>query len=406
MLETLERTEARAGNRSQVAPWQYLQVSWEASGETRFRRNLRRRAEAARRAWVDVYAEDRRDASGLLVPPRAHWCGQSGYGAGSVDVVADGHGGGKVSHLRYCNHVLTCPVCSEIIRRKRAEEIMDGLGRHLHGGGCVLFMTMTVSHGRGDSLEQLMDVMADAMRRLKGRSAWRRFKRESGYIGYIVSLEATYGQNGWHPHRHFAIVLDRSATPGEVAAWADELKESWVDSVAASGGRATYGRGLDLQLANTPGAVANYIAKEIVNEYDTKEGRDSIVPFQLLDGRTPESVRLWKEWVGAARGKNAIRWTPGLKSRLGVGEMSDADITAEHDRAAAGERVAASIDSPLYDKMYNNGATIEQVRLAVLAGDYDHAAAILGCGWYWVVVDGESRPMFARFTGHLDRRRE
>lgn len=405
MLAMLERTEARAEGRPQVAPWQYLQVSWEGPDDTRYRRNLRRRAEAARREWIEVYAEDRRDANGLLVPPRAHWCGQSGYRAGSVDVVTDGHGG-KVSHLRYCNHVLTCPVCSEIIRKKRAEEIMGGLTGHLSRGGGVLFMTVTVSHGRGDALERLMDVLADAMQRMKGRRAWRRFKEESGYLGYIVSLEATFGRCGWHPHRHFAIVLDREATPGEVATWADDLKESWVDSVAAAGGRATYGRGLDLQIANTPGAVATYVAKEIVNEHDTKEGRGSVVPFQLLDERTPESVGLWMEWVRAVRGKNAIRWTPGLKRRLGVGEVSDADITEGYDQAADGERVAASIDSAVFDRMHNDGAAIEQVRAAVLAGDYDHAAAIMGCGWYWVTVDGDRRPMFARFTGHLSQRRE
>lgn len=276
--------------------------------------------------------------------------------------------------IERCGSIWCCPACSAVIRAGRAREIEQAVKYHQETGGSVLFFTGTLRHHQGDQLEVTLDAILEGWRKLTAGRPWARLKEKYQVSGYIRSIEVTYGGNGWHPHAHVLMFLDSDISSDQVEELRPKLYELWARSVERAGGKRPTEKGLDLQKLDSDGKLlARYLGKvqdekqgwsagaELARG-DVKSGRgSSITPHQLLDEHPDYDeqtrARLWREYYLVSKGRRAITWSRGLKSRCCIGEVSDEDILDEMEQTVMVWRTSS--------KIYRSVLRSEPVLLAV-----------------------------------------
>lgn len=260
-----------------------------------------------------------------------------------VTVRRSAEGVAHFSGVQTCGSVWSCPVCGPKIREARRKDVEAVLLAALQRGYGVLFLTVTVRHHRGQSLGFLRLASEGAWKALQQTRAWKDFKRATG-ARLIVAREVTWTQaNGWHPHRHCAVVTGRPLTEAEVAEWGDRLGRAWVGVTSSRGLDADLAHGWRLELCTTDEGVAGYLVKVGGDDLglemtrgDLKRGKlGSLTPQGILalaieDGDLA-MIRLWNEYEKGTEGWRFLTWSVGLRAEL-LGtddELTDEDIAGE-----------------------------------------------------------------------------
>ncbi len=275
-------------------------------------------------------------------------------------------GRARYRKLQTCGSVWVCPVCALIVAERRAEEIRLALAKLTADGGSAAFATFTVSHGRGDSLERVLEGFLAAFRYLSSKPSYKRLRARYGVLGYIRVLEVTNGRNGWHPHTHVLFCFERVLTEGDVERFADEVYPLWESACAREG--LVMSRRYGLHVVPAYGTVEAYLAKfgrspkwDISREMTkghVKSGRSvagsvQLTPMQLLEAAhagDDHCGRLFAEFAERFNGKAQIYWSPGLRARLLPDDqaVSDAEVVAASDEAA---RIALGLTSPEWESV-------------------------------------------------------
>jgi hypothetical protein len=259
-------------------------------------------------------------------------------------VVADGVA--HFANLMRCASVHACPVCSPRIRQRRSEEIRDGLSAWFERGGTALFITGTMPHDYGDRLADLYAAVALGLRSMWSGEAWMRDKEQFGVAGVIRALEVTHGASGWHPHVHALVLVDHSLTASERTRLGWRLAARWGKGIERAGYRRPndeYGfscvpvfdlEGVAAYTAKLDGDVTSVGVSLELARPDLKRGRrESRSPWEILgeieQWGDADDLRLWGEYERASKGKRAVLWSPGLRARLEVGDVTDAEIVEE-----------------------------------------------------------------------------
>ncbi len=216
----------------------------------------------------------------------------------------------------------------------------------------MLMLTLTCRHHAGQRLVNLVKSQEAAWRRFMQSKPYRRIVRDH-QLGFIQQREITYGdKNGWHPHRHLALVLKRPLDPDEIEAVRAALWPAWLSALKAEGlsaeetwispaGEVKH-PGLDLR-AGDPDGLADYMLKVAGEEGDLamemmrgdlKSGRlGRRTPEQILadflDGGEVADRQLWLEYEAATKGRKMTTWSHGLRERAKVEEeMTDEEVVA------------------------------------------------------------------------------
>lgn len=257
-----------------------------------------------------------------------------------------------------CHSVWACPVCSAKISERRRLELVDGVQAHRAQGGAVLFWTLTFPHSRNDDLGVILDRFLRAIRWLTSHKTYKtEIRPQFGIIGYVRALEVTHGaRNGWHPHAHALLFLERELTAEQFGWLYAKLHALWAKACERMGlpaPRVGVGSNLKKATSTTEEVVAEYMAKwgyqpkkvphwtatHELTKATSKRGREGgRSPWDLLRADlvedAPASLALFREYAEAFRGKAQLRWTPGLRGKLGLGvEMTDEELaeTASED---------------------------------------------------------------------------
>lgn len=354
-------------------------------------RRFKRRAEAQRRevmAAREAAGLDPNGREGFVRTSGATYCGRPLRGVGGVSVKVTESGRAHYSGAARCGRVWVCPCCSQLIRRERGAEIAEALRRHLSAGGGVLFVTTTVRHSLRDALADTNDVLSGAWARCNRSRAFRSFKAELGMVGYVTALEVTFGRHGWHSHQHRLILTEAPIADEDVPAVKARFFSFWRDAVEAVGGTCEFDAFDVRKVSGGTSELGRYVTKladgveglgREITLGDLKSGRvaGSVSPFQLLDDSSPASLALWQEYTAAMKGKSAIRWSRGLRDRLGMGrEKTDEEVAQEAD--ALGD-VSLTIDADVFSERV---ARKPQVMAGVLEAaerhDLEAAARLVG----------------------------
>lgn len=245
-----------------------------------------------------------------------------------------------------CGSVWACPVCASRIQERRRLEIEQAISwAESKGLDCVL-VTFTFPHRSWHHLGDLLTMQADAFKRLRKGRPWDKLKRAIGFKGLIRSLEVTHGSNGWHPHTHELWLVESPPSQSELAVlWERACRSAgllddhpegtfrWAKFMVHS---------VDVKRDMTAG---DYLAKQDdsrtwgmsheVAKATSKAGKaKGVHPHHFLVRKAHGDAERFLEYVSGMKGKRQLFWSPGLKSLVGVDDLSD-EVVADESREAA-----------------------------------------------------------------------
>lgn len=322
-------------------------------------------------------------------PPREAICGTAGFGRGSVTVM--GNEAGTASHyqgLARCGKGWTCPYCHAVLMRKKAEDITEAVRRWEAMGNHLAMLTLTVAHTAEQPLAEVWEMLAGAYRAMN--KSLRGIKDRLGIEGSIRATEVTIGANGWHPHYHILLFVNRPIGEIEAAEIKAALYDLWAVQVESKGGRSSWEHGLDvvpIEFGTGAAAYITKIAEEMTDAEGAKEGHGSMTPFQLLDNPTPRNEKLWDEWATVTKGKAAVQWSKGLRDKLGIAkEKSNREIMADEGQELT--EVKGFVGREAW-KGVAEPEQIEWVRDSIAEGSHEEVAAAMGWDIEWKLIIGD-----------------
>lgn len=305
--------------------------------------------------------------------PRSRLCRRvvSGQGFG-VDVDRSLETGTAFARgLQSCGHV-TCPRCGPIIRRAERDRLEHAVQGHLDAGGTLLTGVFTLSHGPFDHLSDLVAGL-EAGRRKAFAGTWYRDRERFGVVGSTWHLETMWGSpqeglNGWHPHYHTLLFVDRELTDGELDELNARLYGRYSAGLKSVGYRslATFNH---LQRVNTASKAAHYVAKDMAEEMvmgETKTGT-GVSPLALLhrftetgdmedlDRFNQHEMAMASNGNGKGRPRRWRQWSKGLADRYGVEDATEAADQAAADAEDAdgdsGSEHVLHVETPVWNEM-------------------------------------------------------
>jgi len=309
-------------------------------------------------------------------------CTRAGFGASTVRVctkcVDDGGVSVSIHGVAYCSSVWVCPVCSRVIRNKRAKRTTDVFRRTMAAGYNLLFVTYTLAHDLTMPLGELLQRQRRAWRIFTNSYAYREAVKSFGTGWHMRALEVTHSPTaGWHPHYH-AVYAMRSAVSDAIV---ESLYYAWA-AACSEVGAVTNRKAWHYELVQDPTTAASYLASWGGGDFklgyevaaDKKGRRSSRSPFQLaadaMDG--DESAERWfVEYAAAIRGSRAQTWSRAWRDTFALEDTEDETIT-DGDLVENGADVAVVLHTYEYEKL---GSCRDEFILAVagrdLSGLYD-----------------------------------
>ena len=254
--------------------------------------------------------------------------------------------------LLTCARVWHCPVCAAKISERRRAELTDAFGTAMELGMRAHFVTLTVPHGIGDDINELLAKLSEALKRLShGKYAIKRCVEQQlpseTLYGYIRALEVTHTENGFHPHYHIVLFTSQGVTSeflreAYLAAWQRACRLAGLPEPSAKHG-----------VTVKDGSYADsYVTKwgledELTKAHMKQTRRKGATPWGLLravlDGDDSEypperAAALFRVYAEAFAGRRQLYWSNGLRKLLQISkELTDEELAgkAEDERAVS-----------------------------------------------------------------------
>jgi len=192
-----------------------------------------------------------------------------------------------------------------------------------------------------------LDRQGKALSAFRADRAVKAVFADMGHVGQVRALEVTHGRkstrnNGWHPHFHILQFCEKPSTPEQREAWADALYVRWARFCEKQGlGMPSREHGIRLDDGSKATAyVTKWGLEDEMTKGHTKRGKDGgETPFDLLrallvDAKDKQAAALFREYAEHFKGKQQLSWSNGLKRRLKVNDVTDAEILAVADDKA------------------------------------------------------------------------
>lgn len=295
-----------------------------------------------------------------------------------------------------CGSGWVCPVCMRYIAERRRLELEKALANSKDRYFSVM-VTYTARHTQADRLAPLLKRMISAYGHTFEGRWWTDVKYEYMLKGAIRSTEITYGENGWHPHFHVIMMVDRAmleeSYAGSPVEYAQSLQTQvgtrWLEMLDREGLTGSNRRAIDVRTADDQ--IAEYISKfgrmphdwsmqadpyEIA--YSTaktpKNGNFGVLDILFAAADNQRYANLFKEYYSATKGKSQLHWAKGLKSDLDVQVIRDA-LAAEGIETET-DILLAEIDLELWRYISRMGF-IGQVMTYANTGDATKLSTLL-----------------------------
>ena len=253
--------------------------------------------------------------------------------------------GARYKGVITCGSVWTCPVCAARIAEDRRLELQLAIRRWATTGGKVYLMTLTAPHTLELPLVDFLAKWKKALQSFKNGKTYKRISARYARLGSVRSLEVTYGANGWHPHTHDLVFAGAGLLDDYRSI--EELRQAWVAVCIKAGLGDSSKRndmlahGFDLQGGDY---AADYVAKfgrqptiegwgvsdELTRSHSktgTRAGH--MTPFALLlafHQGDQECGALFRTYAEAFEHQRMLYWSPKLKTKLGIVDVSDEDL--------------------------------------------------------------------------------
>ncbi|MFW0966459.1 protein rep [Vibrio parahaemolyticus] len=255
------------------------------------------------------------------------------------------HGKAFYQGLMACGSVWHCPVCAAKVSERRRIELKDALESAKAKGYRSHFVTLTFPHGISDDLNDILDRMRKAYRRLSSgknaiKSLIKRADEQNEIIGFIRAIEVTHGKNGFHPHIHMIVFTNDTITSSGLEYF---YKKAWKNACVNSGLPEPNEHGCTVK----DGSYASeYVSKWGIEDEMTKANakttkRKGLTPWGLLqasllgdddDYPTEKANALFLVYANAFSGQRQLYWSNGLRKALHISkEQTDEEIVNKPD---------------------------------------------------------------------------
>lgn len=232
-----------------------------------------------------------------------------------------------------CGSVHLCPPCSDKILTRRATEARKAAQSWFDRGGYLYSATFTLPNAKG--LQNLFKVSREAWSAVVAGKAWQADKEKLGVLGYLLAQEVKFtAQQEWNHHFHILFFADRPVGPDELKEWHARLVSRWIR------------RALRSNVVVSPDAQSidevRHSQKDFIRalSYLFKDSAGSVQPLssslsmsELLSAAIANSHswarEAWSEWERASKGKAKVRYSHGLKERLGIQEKPEKLVLEE-----------------------------------------------------------------------------
>lgn len=270
--------------------------------------------------------------SSLLPDERVCWCCKRVYG-GSVEIrKADNHC--YYHGLAKCGSVWFCPVCAFRISEVRRAELDQASA----AGYTQILVTLTFQHNAGDKLDDLLNSLNDACRKLRGRRAWRKLEEKYGIVASVSALEITISQdNGFHPHKHIDFFSSLPEDKISVDDLRNQVSSMWRSVLDGIGEYASDFAGVDVKVGNSnfSGYVSKWgITEEVVKSGIKKGKAGHLSIWQLVELAGVGdlwAITKFKEYALAVKGRRWLFWSKGARDLFGLGKDQDDQVISESE---------------------------------------------------------------------------
>ena len=261
--------------------------------------------------------------------------------------------------LQTCASVWVCPCCAAKISERRRTELKNAMELHKAAGGVVDLMTLTIKHDRHDKLADLLAKLKKALSSFTAHYSVKAVFEEMGIVGAVRALEVTHGRkseinNSWHPHAHVlqfgGIGADLAPhTDAQRLVWQNKLYDRWAQACVAAGLKPpSRDHGVKLDGGERAGSYVAKMGLETSKHWDfshemtkahSKKAKGGEGPFDLLraisaDDTDRQAKALFVEYAEAFKGKRQLFWSPGLKKRYAVVDLTDEEVAAQKESQA------------------------------------------------------------------------
>lgn len=275
---------------------------------------------------------------------------RSGFAA-DVSLQWGSDGSSKWGGLQNSHSVWGSPVAAMAIARQRIREATQAVENWhaAHPNGAYLLLTLTLPHDRTQSLGESLGALKAGWMGIIGTTTWGRDRERYGIHHWYKSLEITHGNNGWHPHNHILLFLDRALSGTELKAlkariftryarrlekhgWARPNIEYGIDLVQVTD--LEEGRKLAAYVSKGPTEAWDPAAEVAGGAFKSAKGTNR-TPWEVLDSigeATPgtkkyaRDVAIWHEYEKVTRGLRQTAWSKGAREALQVEVLEDSAV--------------------------------------------------------------------------------
>lgn len=282
---------------------------------------------------------------------RVEMCGLYPLPDRDAEIVRHENGKHGFSGLMRCGSGWVCPTCRARIASEKSGDIEMAISAAGSFDIGATMLTLTSEHSINDTFQEIRDDFTESMKDVFAGGSWDRMSKEMGYEGRIRVYEVKYsGTSGFHLHAHVLLFHRHDFD-------ADAFFRRW-QNVTKKRGRTANRAGFDAQPVlmdrSNAARTASYLAKvEALNESTwtigdemtadhAKNGFDSETPEELLERAghgDVDAIEAWTEYVRGTKGLNRIRWSPGLRKKLGLKQDERSDEEIANDNEKKGEKV-------------------------------------------------------------------
>jgi hypothetical protein len=260
-----------------------------------------------------------------------------------------------------CGSGWVCPACMSYIAARRREELQTAVNRSADKYASLM-ATYTVRHHAGMNLADLLSGMVTAYGKVFEGGWWTRTKADWMIRGAVRATEITWGVNGWHPHFHVLLFVDKevmgenlAGSPAEyVSSLMPEIGARWLQKLELVGLSGDPRIAFDLRSSDQQ--IAEYIAKwgkmpaawevagnawEVAHATTKNAGAGHFGPLEILFRAAHDNQfkSLFREYHHATKGRSQLHWSKGLKTLLDIevikDELAAEGIETETDRILA-----------------------------------------------------------------------
>jgi len=268
------------------------------------------------------------------------------------------------SSLQTCGSIHSCPVCAAKIteyRKNEIQQIIDKTAEKYH-----YLITLTFPHYGTETCQESRRKFMDARRRLKNWNPvldhpefipFRKILEHHKYDGSVTTVEVTHGVNGWHIHSHELFIFDEPVT--DLRKFRADVFANWTKACIYSGIEikkplAFHRRAVQVDelhgdhiqrmtdyLTKIDAGNSWGMAAEMTKGSIKKQQQGNLTPFgmllEILENKTnyKKYAGLFYEYCQTFKGKQAIRFSKGLKKKYGISEKTDEEIMEESDILAS-----------------------------------------------------------------------